>query len=204
MAGCAPQVARNHLRHPQRSSDQTRAPSYRRISFLRATYLATRAAPILHAAHRDNTSTSSSSYSGRAGVRPHLLDSWKCKYTYNVLNIPAFTQAQVDAAPTFPDVLCDFEQWLMRHKLLTKEAKHLQPNVVFATDGPWDLCNFASKSFHLSRCPKPSWFPQTYINIRALVSDWYENRRMVKDLGKKPSDQVSRLGLVRTEPYQRA
>jgi hypothetical protein len=35
----------------------------------------------------------------------------------------------------------------MKHKLLTKKAKHLRPNVVFATDGPWDLRDFATKSF---------------------------------------------------------
>lgn len=204
MAGCAPQVARNYLQHTQRSGDQTRAPSCRRISFLRATYLAIRAASVLHAAHWDNTSTSSPSRSGLFRVRSHPLDSWECKYTYHLLNISAFAQAQVDAAPTFPDVMRNFEQWLISHKLLTKKAKHLQPNVVFATDGPWDLCSFASKSFHLSRCPKPSWFPQTYLNIRGLVSDWYVKHQVAKDLEKKLSNQVSRSGLARTEPYQRA
>lgn len=98
----------------------------------------------------------------------------------------------------------DFEQWLTSHKLLTEKTKHLQPNVVFATDGPWDLCDFASKSFHLSQCSKPLWFPQTYINVRALVSKWYTQHQVAKNLEKKPLNEVSRSGLVRTEPYQRA
>ena len=102
-------------------------------------------------------------------------------------------QAQVDAAPTFPDVMRDFEQWLMKHKLLTEKDKHLRLNVVFATDGPWDLRDFAAKSFHLSRCPKPSWFPQAYIDIRALVSEWYVRHQPKKVFENQHSTQVSHL-----------
>jgi 3'-5' exoribonuclease 1 len=105
-------------------------------------------------------------------------------------------QAQVDAAPTFPDVMRNFEQWLMKHKLLTKKSKHLRPNVVFATDGPWDLCNFVTKSLHLSRCPKPLWLPQTYIDIRELVSTWYVKHHATKVSENGPPNQVSHSGLA--------
>ena len=87
----------------------------------------------------------------------------------------------------------DFEQWLMKHKLLTKKGKNLRMNVVFATDGPWDLRDFATKSFHLSRCPKPSWFPQAYIDIRALVSEWYEGHHATKAFENQHPNQVSHL-----------
>jgi inhibitor of KinA sporulation pathway (predicted exonuclease) len=86
----------------------------------------------------------------------------------------------------------DFERWLLKHKLLTKKAKHLRSNVVFATDGPWDLRDFATKSLHLSRCPKPSWFPQAYIDIRELVSEWYERHHETKVFENERSNQVSR------------
>ena len=103
-----------------------------------------------------------------------------------------FMQAQVDAAPIFHDVMRDFERWLMKNKLLTKKAKHLQPNVVFATDGPWDLRDFVAKSLHLSRCPKPSWLPQAYIDIRTLVSDWYVMHHPTRVSKNGPPNQVSR------------
>ena len=85
----------------------------------------------------------------------------------------------------------DFEQWLLKHKLLTKKSKSLRMNVVFATDGPWDLRDFATKSLHLSRCPKPSWFPQAYIDIRALVSEWYEGHHTTKAFENQRPNQVS-------------
>jgi inhibitor of KinA sporulation pathway (predicted exonuclease) len=90
----------------------------------------------------------------------------------------------------------DFERWLMKHKLLTKKSKLLQPNVVFATDGPWDLRDHVTKTLHLSQCPKPSWFPQAYIDTRALVSNWYVEHHTTKVSESRRANQVSRPALA--------
>lgn len=45
-------------------------------------------------------------------------------------------QEQVDVAPEFPVVLEQFEKWLTKHKLGTKNK------FAMVTDGPWDMGRF--------------------------------------------------------------
>uniref|UniRef100_A0A1B6M930 Exonuclease domain-containing protein n=1 Tax=Graphocephala atropunctata TaxID=36148 RepID=A0A1B6M930_9HEMI len=50
--------------------------------------------------------------------------------------LTGISQEQVDAASEFPEVLEQFERWLAKHKLGTKNK------YAMVTDGPWDMGRF--------------------------------------------------------------
>ncbi|KAH6570002.1 hypothetical protein BASA50_011142 [Batrachochytrium salamandrivorans] len=85
-------------------------------------------------------------------------------------NLTGITQAQVDAADPFPVVFKDFLDWV---STLTDEPSNLDKNdIIFVTDGPWDLRDFMEKEFTYCSIERPI-FMRKIINIRSLYVDVY-------------------------------
>lgn len=98
-------------------------------------------------------------------------------------NLTGISQATVDAAGSFPEVLDHVEEWLRKHGL--------GDTCTFAvlTDGPWDMYRFMYNQCEISKIPMPSWSKQ-WVNIRKAYSNFYQCRRggievMLSNLGMK-------------------
>jgi 3'-5' exoribonuclease 1 len=83
--------------------------------------------------------------------------------------LTGISQAQVDAAPTLPEVLAQFEEWRVARGLTyTADLKEF----AFAADGPWDLRHFLHGECARKGIPKPSYFDK-WCNVKALFADFY-------------------------------
>jgi 3'-5' exoribonuclease 1 len=51
-------------------------------------------------------------------------------------------QADVDGAPTWLQVMVDFERFLVKHELYDPKSKAIDTKLVWCCDGPWDLKEF--------------------------------------------------------------
>ena len=80
------------------------------------------------------------------------------------------TKSDVDASPTFPSVLAQFERWLEKHSLLGKT------NWAFVTDGPWDIRDFVRKQCDLSKITRPKYFNR-WVNLRQMFHDFYKTSK---------------------------
>lgn len=56
----------------------------------------------------------------------------------------------MDAAPTFPDVLLEFQRWLEKHKLVDGSGQRLV-RFCFCSDGPYDIRDFVVKQCFISK-----------------------------------------------------
>jgi 3'-5' exoribonuclease 1 len=77
------------------------------------------------------------------------------------------SKTTIDASPSFPEVLIDFQQFLHRHQLFYDNS------CAFITDGPWDIRDFIRKQCNASKIPRPSYFTLPWIDLRALYSRFY-------------------------------
>ncbi|PVG02814.1 hypothetical protein CPB86DRAFT_750730 [Serendipita vermifera] len=93
--------------------------------------------------------------------------------------LTGITQAQVDKAPTFPDLLLQCEQFLMKNGLLNRKGRPIE-RFVWCSDGPWDLRDFLAKQLFISKIKKPRWIPDQVIDVRQAFSDWYLNTHLPK------------------------
>lgn len=105
------------------------------------------------------------------------------KLTKFCSKLTGISQATVDAADTFPEILDHVEEWLRKHSL--------GDTVSFAvlTDGPWDMYRFMYNQCEISQIPMPRWSKQ-WVNIRKAYSNFYQCRRggievMLSNLGMK-------------------
>ncbi|XP_054272880.1 3'-5' exoribonuclease 1-like isoform X2 [Macrosteles quadrilineatus] len=80
-------------------------------------------------------------------------------------------QEQVDIAAEFPEVLAQFEQWLSKHKLGTKNK------FAMVTDGPWDMGRFLFGQCDISNIDYPN-FGKKWINLRKCFSQFYKCDRL--------------------------
>ncbi|KNE65048.1 hypothetical protein AMAG_10714 [Allomyces macrogynus ATCC 38327] len=110
--------------------------------------------------------------------------------------LTGITQAQVDAAPTFPAALWRLEAWLQTHGVLAvfsftrgdedalvdavaapslgeKKVKTAAGppdgvNVTVVTDGPWDVRDFLRKSLTIHHLPRP-WYLRRFLDTRKFI-----------------------------------
>lgn len=87
--------------------------------------------------------------------------------------LTGITQAQVDSAPTFPEVLSLCQQFLQRNGILNSEGRPLE-RFVWCTDGPWDLRDFFTKQVFISKVNRPSWIPLNILDVRQAFGSWYK------------------------------
>jgi len=87
--------------------------------------------------------------------------------------LTGITQAQVDVAPVFSDVLQQIENWLNDRDLYLPSNKR---KIAFATDGPWDFAKFLRMQCRFSSIGYPRW-ARKWINVRKEFSNFYSVKR---------------------------
>ncbi|EJU05690.1 hypothetical protein DACRYDRAFT_75019 [Dacryopinax primogenitus] len=101
----------------------------------------------------------------RSFVRP----TWATQLTPFCTSLTGITQSHINNAPTFPEVLAQFREFLVLHGLLDPETDEQLVRYTFVTDGPWDLRDFLVKQCWLSDIPVPAWVGQEVVDVRQLV-----------------------------------
>lgn len=86
--------------------------------------------------------------------------------------LTGITQEQVDAAPTLPEVLQSFDEWMSEKGLVYTD--HSQ-DFAFATHGPWDLRYFLHNECERKGFRKPAYFDK-WCNIKRSYSRRYGMR----------------------------
>ncbi|KAJ1545014.1 3'-5' exoribonuclease 1 [Nowakowskiella sp. JEL0078] len=86
------------------------------------------------------------------------------------IELTGIQQSQIDEAEPFFQVLCRMEEWLSTYST--------PPfiDVMFITDGPWDLRDFLRKQCQSSRIPRPL-YTRKFIDIRRLFMGHYDCKR---------------------------
>ncbi|KAI8358928.1 ribonuclease H-like domain-containing protein, partial [Mortierella sp. GBAus27b] len=108
----------------------------------------------------------------RPVYRPILSDF--CK------GLTGISQETVDDAPTFTEVLVLFQDWLKSHGIILGEGnpkkakKSRNPSFCFVTDGPFDIRDFIGKQCLHSQIPRPSYFAQSYLDVRTLFRHYFD------------------------------
>ncbi|KPV75655.1 uncharacterized protein RHOBADRAFT_43078 [Rhodotorula graminis WP1] len=96
---------------------------------------------------------------------------WAPKLSAFCTELTGITQADVDKAPTFPD-LCKrfYNDFILPRRLFTPENR-----TVWVTDGPWDLRDFVAKTCYLSKTPRPPWLAGDIIDLRNLAAAFFSS-----------------------------
>ncbi|CAG8639766.1 34840_t:CDS:2, partial [Racocetra persica] len=89
------------------------------------------------------------------------------KFCIELTGIP---QSTIDISPSFPEVLCKFQEFLHSHQLFYKES------CSFLTDGPWDIRDFITKQCKISKISRPRYFSLPWVDIRTLFAKFYNCR----------------------------
>jgi len=108
------------------------------------------------------------------GHTGEVLDTWQqyCRPTINArlsefcTTLTGISQETVDASPTFPDVLANFNQWLNSHGL------GQQHTFALVTDGPFDVGRFLRLSCLQYSIEIPDW-ARRWVNLRKGFANFY-------------------------------
>ncbi|GJN88727.1 hypothetical protein Rhopal_001693-T1 [Rhodotorula paludigena] len=104
---------------------------------------------------------------------------WAPKLSNFCMELTGITQADVDAAPTFPELCKRFHRdFIKQHALFTSENK-----TVWVTDGPWDLRDFVAKTCYLSRSKRPDWLAGEIVDLRLLASAFFASLKRADSPG---------------------
>jgi 3'-5' exoribonuclease 1 len=120
----------------------------------------------------------------RTFVRP----TWRPTLSDFCTSLTGITQAQVDSAPTFVEVVQQFSQFLEKHGLIDSATGMRKPGVKFCwcTDTRADIQNFVVKQCHISAIPLPNWITGDFLDVRRMTLDY------LGSLGKTPSFPAKR------------
>ncbi|RIB11827.1 ribonuclease H-like domain-containing protein [Gigaspora rosea] len=89
------------------------------------------------------------------------------KFCIELTGIP---QSTIDISPSFPEVLCRFQDFLYSHKLF------IDNSCAFLTDGPWDIRDFITKQCNVSKIPRPKYFSLPWVDVRTMFAKFYNCR----------------------------
>ncbi|KAF8803549.1 hypothetical protein BYT27DRAFT_7109456 [Phlegmacium glaucopus] len=101
----------------------------------------------------------------RALVRP----TWRPTLSAFCTQLTGITQAQVDAAPLFPEVLVKLEAFLVRNGLIDAQTGKRLVQFCWCSDGPFDVRDFVVKQCFISKMKIPAWFRGDVLDVRTLV-----------------------------------
>jgi len=102
----------------------------------------------------------------RSFVRP----TWRPLLSTFCTQLTGITQAQVNSAPLFPDVLKSFAKFLAKNDLIHSETGHRLARFCWCSDGPFDVRDFVVKQCFLSKIEMPEWLKGDVIDIRMMVT----------------------------------
>ncbi|KAF8892610.1 ribonuclease H-like domain-containing protein [Infundibulicybe gibba] len=107
-----------------------------------------------------------------AEFRSFVKPSWRPTLSQFCTDLTGITQAQVDSAPSFPEVLNSFSQFLVDHQLIDAETGERRARFCWCSDGPFDVRDFVVKQCFISRIPMPGWIRGDVLDVRLTVMNW--------------------------------
>ncbi|OCH95629.1 hypothetical protein OBBRIDRAFT_822823 [Obba rivulosa] len=105
--------------------------------------------------------------------RSFVKPTWKPQLSEFCTELTGVTQGQVDAAPTFTEMLDTFVQWLVRNDLIDGQTGERTTHFCWCCDGGFDIRDFLVKQCFISKIPIPTWIQGNFIDVRRMVSGWY-------------------------------
>ncbi|OCH95630.1 hypothetical protein OBBRIDRAFT_809778 [Obba rivulosa] len=103
----------------------------------------------------------------RSFVRP----TWRPQLSDFCKRLTGITQGQVNSAPTFPQVMKTFEEFMIRNGLIDAETGRRLVRFCWCCDGPWDIRDFVVKQCFMSKMQMPAWIQGEMLNVRRVVSE---------------------------------
>ncbi|CAG8448688.1 2163_t:CDS:2 [Diversispora eburnea] len=100
----------------------------------------------------------------KPSVNPILSD-----FCIKLTGIP---QTTINTSPSFPEMLCKFQEFLHSHQLFYKNS------CAFMTDGPWDIRDFIRKQCFISKISRPSYFTLPWVDVRQLFASFYRIEKL--------------------------
>ncbi|KAL8284280.1 hypothetical protein RQP46_005029 [Phenoliferia psychrophenolica] len=117
--------------------------------------------------------------------------SWSPQLSPFCTELTGITQADVENAPTYSQVLDHFySTFILRHNLFTKTTR-----TAWVTDGPWDLRDFVAKAAHINQQPRPAWLAGRMIDLRLLTSGFFGSLKALRTRERSVSPPASDPGL---------
>ncbi|KAI8822515.1 ribonuclease H-like domain-containing protein [Fimicolochytrium jonesii] len=86
------------------------------------------------------------------------------------IELTGITQDVVDGAKSFPEMMCEFEEWLGTYTTYPFD------NVMFVCDGPWDIRDFIRKQCEHSVVSRPPYLCK-FVDLRRLYIEHYHRER---------------------------
>ncbi|EIN03621.1 hypothetical protein PUNSTDRAFT_146951 [Punctularia strigosozonata HHB-11173 SS5] len=138
----------------------------------------------------------------RAFVKP----TWRPVLSKFCTELTGIEQADVDSAPTFPEVLASFRGFLVKNGLLDAETDERLCRFCFSSDGPWDLRDFLVKQCFISKIDIPPWIPIDFLDTRIVVQghvrkDFPDGSRVHLNKRARSPSIVAQLRGLGLEPF---
>ncbi|KAI0315523.1 ribonuclease H-like domain-containing protein [Amylostereum chailletii] len=136
----------------------------------------------------------------RSFVRP----TWRPTLSQFCADLTGITQEQVDAAPTFPQVLSSFSHFLAKNGLIHPQTGRRLVRFCWCTDGPFDIRDFVVKQCFISNIRMPYWLEGDVMDVRTMVAEWSRPKRIPLTRRMSPNIpmQLRSLGLAPFEGRQ--
>lgn len=104
--------------------------------------------------------------------RSFVKPSWQPVLSKFCTNLTGITQEQVNAAPSFPEVLYSFRKFLVKNRLIDGVTGQRLVRFCWCSDGPFDLRDFVVKQCFISNVRMPDWMQGDILDVRTLVFDF--------------------------------
>lgn len=85
--------------------------------------------------------------------------------------LTGISQADVDAAPTFAEMIPQLRDWLAKHNLICPRSGRKLQRFMWCTDGPFDLRDFVVKQCFISNIKMPQWLRLDVMDVRRVVTN---------------------------------
>lgn len=104
--------------------------------------------------------------------RSFVKPTWRSTLTPFCTSLTGITQRQVDRAPTFPEVLVQFQRFLVKHGLIDPTTGQRLVRYSWCSDGPFDVRDFVVKQCFISNITMPHWLQGDVLDVRLAVNYW--------------------------------
>ncbi|KAF5386757.1 hypothetical protein D9615_001814 [Tricholomella constricta] len=137
-----------------------------------------------------------------AEFRSFVKPTWQPILSQFCTDLTGITQEQVDSAPSFPDVLASFEEFMIEHELVDEDTGEHLVRFCWCSDGPFDVRDFVVKQCFISKVsarahssfdvskkdpphlkyqiPMPHWIQGDVLDVRTSVLDWLHSCELPK------------------------
>ncbi|KAF8333976.1 ribonuclease H-like domain-containing protein [Cantharellus anzutake] len=113
-----------------------------------------------------------------AEFRSYVRPTWRPQLSTFCTDLTGITQADIDSAPTWPEVLGLFAEFLAHHGLIDPRTGARSQKFIFCCDGPFDIRDFVTKQSHISKIPIPGYLRGDILDIRKSVASLMASREL--------------------------